>query len=127
MNQPLNLELIEGTFAVVRLEPNDAVPSWARGGALWSITQTPTELSIVCTSDRVPPGPRTEGPFKALKIKGTMDFGLTGILAAIADPLAAARISIFSISTFDTDYVLVREPDLQKAMATLRGAGHQIE
>lgn len=126
MNHSLNLELIEGTFAVVHLDPDETVPSWARGGALWSITQTPEELSIVCTSDRVPLGPRTEGPFKALKIKGTMDFALTGILAAIADPLAAAQISIFSISTFDTDYVLVRESDLGKALESLRQAGHQI-
>ena len=127
MTHSLNLEMIEGTYAVVRLDPDEAVPTWARGGALWSITQTPEELSIICTSDRVPPGPRTEGPFRALKIKGTMDFALTGILAAIADPLAAAQISIFSISTFDTDYILVRNTDLGKALESLRNAGHQIE
>ncbi len=126
MSPNLVLDVLEGAFAVVRLNPDDSVPRWARGGALWSITQTPEELSIVCRSERVPPGLRTEGPFKALKIRGPLDFNLTGILASLADPLAAAGLSIFALSTFDTDYVLVPEAGLGRALAALESAGHQV-
>ncbi len=122
----LNLDLLEGTFAVVRLEPEASVPAWARGGALWSITQTPDELSILCASERVPPGFRIEGPFSALSVQGPLDMAMVGVLASIVDPLAKADISIFALSTFDTDYVLVREADLEAALRALRLAGHQV-
>ncbi|MDE3245429.1 MAG: ACT domain-containing protein [Acidobacteriota bacterium] len=122
----LNLDLLEGTFAVVRLEPEASVPAWARGGALWSITQTPDELSILCASERVPQGFRIEGPFRALRVQGPLDMAMIGVLAAIADPLANAGISIFAVSTFDTDYVLVREADLEAALKALRLVGHQV-
>jgi hypothetical protein len=122
----LNLDLLDGAFAVVRLDPDDSVPAWARGGALWSITQTPEELSILCASDRVPPGFRTEGPFRALKVRGPLDMAMTGVLTSIADPLAEASVSIFALSTFDTDYVLVSEASVDAALGALRLAGHQV-
>ncbi|MBL0210349.1 MAG: ACT domain-containing protein [Holophagaceae bacterium] len=92
---------------------------------LWSITQTPEELSILCASDRVPPGYRTEGPFRALKVRGPLDMAMTGVLASMAGPLAEAGVSIFALSTFDTDYVLVRETAVEAALRVLRLAGHQ--
>ena len=122
----LNLEHLEGTFAVVRLEPEASVPAWARGGALWSVTQTPDELSILCASERVPQGFRIEGPFRALRVQGPLDMAMVGVLASVADPLANADISIFALSTFDKDYVLVRENDLDAALRALRSAGHQV-
>lgn len=122
----LTLDLIEGAFAVVRLDPDEPVPAWARGGMLWSITQTPEELSILCASEHVPPGLRTEGPFRALKVRGPLDMAMTGVLTSIADPLADASVSIFALSTFDTDYVLVREAAVDAALKTLRLAGHQV-
>lgn len=121
----LTLDLLEGAFAVVRLDPDELVPAWARGGMLWSITQTPEELSILCASDRVPPGYRTEGPFRALKVRGPLDMAMTGVLASMAGPLAEAGVSIFALSTFDTDYVLVRETAVEAALRVLRLAGHQ--
>ncbi|MBL0312789.1 MAG: ACT domain-containing protein [Holophagaceae bacterium] len=122
----LNLDLLEGAFAVVRLGPEESVPAWARGGALWSITQTPEELSILCASERVPTGLRIEGPFRALKVRGPLDMAMTGVLTSIAVPLADADVSIFALSTFDTDYVLVRETALDAALKALRFAGHQV-
>jgi len=122
----LNLDLLEGNFAVVRLDPDEAVPAWARGGTLWSITQTPEELSILCASERVPPGLRTEGPFRALKVRGPLDMAMTGVLTSIADPLAEAGLSIFALSTFDTDYVLVPEAAVDAAIRVLRLAGHLV-
>lgn len=123
----LKLDLLEDSFAVVRLGPDESVPAWARGGALWSITQTPEELSILCASERVPPGLRTEGPFRALKVRGPLDMAMTGVLTSIADPLANASVSIFALSTFDTDYILVREIAVDAALRALRLAGHQVE
>ena len=122
----LNLDLLEGNFAVVRLDPDEAVPAWARGGTLWSITQTPEELSILCASERVPPGLRTEGPFRALKVRGPLVMAMTGVLTSIADPLAEAGLSIFALSTFDTDYVLVPEAAVDAAIRVLRLAGHLV-
>lgn len=122
----LSLELLEGAFAVVRLDPDELVPAWGRGGALWSITQTPDEISILCASERVPPGFRTEGPFKAMKVQGPLDFATTGILNAITGPLAEEGISIFALSTFDTDYVLVREESAAAALRALQLAGHLV-
>lgn len=122
----LNLDLLEGAYAVVRLDPEESVPAWARGGTLWSITQTPEELSILCASDRVPAGLRTEGPFRVLKVQGPLDMAMTGVLSSIADPLAEAGVSIFALSTFDTDYVLVRATAVEAALKALRLAGHQV-
>ncbi len=122
----LNLELLASAFAVVRLDANEPVPAWARGGVLWSITQTAEELSIVCASERVPPGLRTEGPFRALKVRGPLDMAMTGVLASIADPLAAAGVSIFALSTFDTDYVFLPEAKVEAALSALGLAGHEV-
>jgi hypothetical protein len=128
MTSSLNLELIPGTHSICRLSADTAVPAWALApGQLASITRSRDELSIVCAEGLVPPGIRVEKGFRILKVKGTLDFSLTGILASIAVPLAHAKVSIFAISTYDTDYVLVPESKLEDAIKTLRAAGHEVE
>ncbi len=123
----LTLSLLEGRFAVCRLAPGDEVPAWANGGgALTSITRTRDELSVVCAEGAVPEGIRREGGWRVFQIEGPLDFGLTGILASVAVPLAGAGVSIFAVSTFDTDYVMVREENVPVAIAALRAAGHQV-
>jgi uncharacterized protein len=122
----LDLALLPGTFAVARLAPVDGLPAWAAAGILTSITRTPDELSIVCEDGAVPPDVAAERGWRAIRVAGTIDFALTGILASVLAPLAAARISIFAVSTFDTDYVLVREAALDRALAALGAAGHRI-
>jgi hypothetical protein len=89
-----------------------------------SVTRTAEELSIVCPSDAVPDSVRTERDFRALKIEGPFDFSLTGILLAVIGPLADAGISIFAVSTYDTDYVLVKKKDLKHAVSVLSASGH---
>jgi hypothetical protein len=89
-------------------------------------TRTPDELSIVCGIDVVPDGIPSEGPWRAFKVQGPLVMTLLGVVAAIADPLRDAGISIFAISTYDTDYVLVHEPDLAAAAAALRAAGQEV-
>jgi uncharacterized protein len=122
----LDLHWLAEPLAVCRLSPAESVPPWASGPGFLSITRTADELSIVCAANRVPPGIGHEPGWRALQVEGPLPFTATGILAAIAAPLAAAEISIFAISTFDTDYVLVREPDLQRAAAVLAAAGHRV-
>lgn len=125
----LVLDIVPGAFSVVRLPPGNAVPVWAEeGGSFTSITRTEAELSVVCESARVPEGvaPREDG-WGALRVRGPLDFGLTGILSAVAAPLAAAGVPIFAVSTFDTDYVLVKQADMNAAIAALRAEGIAVE
>lgn len=121
--ETIELTVLPGRLAVCRLEAGAPPPAWAVGGALWSITGSADELSVVCTEAAVPDGARREGGWRALKVAGPLDFALTGVLSAIAGPLAAAGVSIFAVSTFDTDYVLVKEERLGEAVAALRAAG----
>jgi enamine deaminase RidA (YjgF/YER057c/UK114 family) len=119
----VNLTVLPGTLAVCRLEPSERIPSWALElhEGFVSITRTPGELSVVCPQEAVPPDTRVEEGFRALMVPGPIPFEQTGVLAQIATPLAAAGISIFAIATYDTDYVLVRETDLEHALAVLAG------
>ena len=102
------------------------VPGWARGDFV-SITRTPEELSVVCAETALPAdAPQAELGWRALQVAGPLNFELTGILSSISEPLADAEISLFALSTYDTDYVLVREADLERAIEALEGAGHSV-
>lgn len=118
----IRLRVLPGTLAICRLGPDDAVPDWA-GGPFVAITRTPDELSVVCDEAGVPGEVRAERGWRALQVEGPLDFSLTGVLAGLTAPLAAAGISVFVLSTFDTDYLLVREHDLPSAVIALRQAG----
>jgi hypothetical protein len=121
----LTLLLLPGTYAVCRLPTDDTVPPWAAGPFL-SVTRTADELSVVCGEDAVPAGVRCERGFRCLRVAGTLGFGLVGVLAALLEPLAGAGVSVLAVSTFDTDYLLVREADLGRAAEALRAAGHRV-
>jgi hypothetical protein len=95
-------------------------------GDFFSVTRTPAELSAVCDVATLPSGVTSEGPWSMLAVRGPLDFNITGVLAGLASPLATAGISIFAVSTYDTDYVLVRHDDLDRAVRALREAGHNI-
>lgn len=123
----LSLTLLPQHVAVCRLESGDPIPGWATSGELWSVTRTPDEVSLVCEERFVPEGLRVERGWRCLKVRGPLDFGMTGVLISIADPLAAAGVSVFSFSTFDTDYVLVREEQVTTACAALTRAGHSVQ
>jgi uncharacterized protein len=89
------------------------------------VVRTRDELSIVCSEDRVPDGVRAERGWLALKLEGPFPFSVTGVLASFLQPLAEARISIFAISTFDTDYVLIKRENLDQSEVVLGAAGHE--
>ena len=112
------LARIPGAFAIARLPPDAPIPAWATG-ALTSVTRTADELSIVCDDLALPDGVVAARDFAALRVVGTIDFGVVGLLATLTRALADAGISVFALSTFDTDYLLVRTPDLADACAAL--------
>ncbi len=122
----LTLSVLPEPLAICRLEREASVPDWTTGGFV-SITRTRDELSIVCDERAVPSGVKTDRGWRALKIEGPLDLALTGVLASIAVPLAEAQINIFAISTFDTDYVLVKADRVAEAIGVLRNAGHVVE
>ena len=116
----LTLSVLSSQLAVVRLDPSSEIPSWATGnGDFFSITKTGDELSVICPEEKVPKNVKVEGGWRCFKVEGPLDFGLTGILASLAQPLAQAKISIFAMSTFDTDYLMVKKENLQKAIDVL--------
>ena len=122
----LTLSLLSGTFAVCRLDPSEGVPAWATGGPLLSLTRTADELSVVCRQDVVPESVLCEPGWRCLRVVGTLDFSLVGVLTSLLMPLAEAGVSVFTLSTFDTDYVLVKETDLERAVEALRRPGHSV-
>jgi len=122
----LSLEILSDELAICRLPVDSAVPNWAWTGELTSITCTDDELSLVCAADSVPADVRHTSDWRALKIRGPLDFSLVGILAGLAGVLAAAEISIFAISTYDTDFILVRGNQLESAVDALHAAGYEL-
>ena len=102
------------------------VPDWAVEGGFFSVTRTDDELSMVCPEEVVPDEARSEEGWRALKLEGPFEFSEVGVLASVAAPLAEAGVRIFAVSTFDTDYVLVKEEQLSPAVAALRGRGHEV-
>lgn len=120
------LHVLDGTLAVCRLPAGSPTPPWAAQGAVVAVVATAHETSVVCDESVVPADVRCHGGWVALAVAGPLDFGLTGVLAAIAVPLAAAGVSIFAISTFDTDVVLVPTERLSDAVDALRRAGHTV-
>ena len=122
----LTLTVMPGRLVVCRLDPQAAVPDWAFSGDFFSITRTTDELSIVCSESDVPEGVLCERGWVGLKVEGPLDFSLTGVLASLAQPLAEAGLSLFAISTYDTDYLLVKARDLDRAVAVLAEAEHTV-
>ena len=124
----MKLALLPLSLAVCRLAPNTEIPTWTLlQRSLLSITYTNDELSIVCPTSVVPQGVRTETNWRAIKVQGLLDFSLTGILVSLAAPLASANIPLFAISTFDTDYILVKEQHIAHARSVLEQSGHTFE
>ena len=126
--QPRRLTLIplDGLFAVAKLPPDAVIPSWASGSPFFSITRTADELSIVCGEGQVPAGVQREPGWRCLRIAGKMEFSVVGVLASLVGPLAEAGISVFAMSTFDTDYLLVKDSEWGRARGVLGEAGHVL-
>jgi hypothetical protein len=123
----LEIRLLEPRMAICRLEPDADLPAWVQGVSFCTITRTDEELSIVCPQAAVPGSVFCDLGWRCLKIKGPMDLAEIGVLYALARPLAEAEISVFALSTFNTDYLLVKEKDLERAIRVLSQQGHNVE
>jgi hypothetical protein len=121
MESPLTIEVLDGQMAICRLPKDAPIPEWLDLEQFHSITRTREELSIVCSENCVPGDTACERDWRLLKVVGPLYFALTGILASLVTPLAKAGISVFSISTFDTDYLLVKSDRLDETVGTLGG------
>lgn len=126
MSHQLTITVHPEYYAICRLEPDAELPSWAAGARFLSATRTPLEFSVVCEQARVPQSVHGERDRRLLQIEGTLAFALTGVLASVAEPLARASISIFAVSTYDTDYLLISDKDLHHATQVLDAAGHTL-
>jgi uncharacterized protein len=131
----LKYRVLPERLAVCRLASDAHIPAWALAGGFFCVVRTPDELSIVCTEDacskdlctedRMGNGATVERGWVALKLEGPFPFSMTGVLASFVQPLAQAEIPIFAISTFDTDYVLIKRENLKGAVIALGAAGHE--
>jgi hypothetical protein len=122
----LRLSRYPETLAVVRLGPGAEVPSWAESSSIFSVTATAAETSVVCAARSVPKKSVHQRPFTAFAVEGPLDFALTGVLAQLLAPLAAAEISVFTLSTYDTDWILVPGDDADRAEEEWRRSGHEV-
>jgi hypothetical protein len=120
------LFVLPETFAICRLPCDAPVPPWATGISLTSVTRGSAELSIVCPEGYVPREVTAERGWQGLCLAGKLNFSLVGVLASLLQPLADVDIPVFVLSTFTTDYVLVRASDLQRAVIVLESLGHRV-
>jgi hypothetical protein len=123
----LTLFLLPHKYAVCRLDPNGYIPPWALlGDDFVSLTRTREELSVICMQENVPQDARAERGWHCLKVQGPFDFSQTGIHKDLTVPLAEANISILSVSTYETDHLLIQEKDLEQSIQVLEQAGHRV-
>ena len=125
-NAALRLSVLDGRLAICRLEARAEIPPWATGASFFCVTRTPDELSVVCHEEYVPAGITCEPGWRAFRVEGLLDFGLVGVLASVAAPLAESEVGILAIATYDTDYVLVQGSQLDLAVTALRERGHEV-
>jgi len=120
------LELLPAVYAVCQLGVDAPVPAWATCGAFFSATHTDAELSVICLEHQVPGTVRKEGGWRLLRVRGSLPFSLTGVVASLTSPMAIAGISVFALSTFETDYLLVKQERLLQAVRCWKAAGYGV-
>jgi hypothetical protein len=122
----LQLSTLPEIFAIVGLLKGDQLPAWATQGSFFSVTRTSEELSIIVEESHVPSGLQFQGGWRVIKVHGPFMLSEVGVLASLVGPLAAARVSVLTIATFDTDYLLVASENLAQAVSALERAGHSF-
>ncbi|MCE7007565.1 ACT domain-containing protein [Kibdelosporangium philippinense] len=122
----LTVDVRPGEYSIAKLPSGSPVPSLPTSDGLVSITSTPDELSVVSLAGISPAAEKVDEGWRLLTVRGPLEFTLTGIMASLAGSLAAAGVSLYAMSTFDTDHILVKGTDLDRAVAALREAGHEV-
>ncbi len=127
--QQLTLNVLPQIYAVCRLDPNGHIPNWALlDDDFISLTRTRTELSVVCLQENVPlEGTIAERGWRCVRVEGAFDFSLSGIHVSLATPLAESNISVLAIATYETDHILIKEGDLERALQVLVRTGHEVK
>ena len=123
----LNLSLLPHLYAVCQFHPDKNIPYWALMGDFVSLTRTHEELSIVCQQSNVPEDIEAERGWRCLQVQGAFDFSVAGIHVSLAVPLSEADISVLAIATYATDYILIKENNVERALQVLKKAGHYID
>jgi hypothetical protein len=121
----LTIDLRPGEYVLSRLPGGSALPA-VSSEAFTSITSTPDEISLVTPAGHEPAGAKVDAGWRLLTVRGPLEFTLTGIMASLAGSLAAAGVPLFAVSTFDTDHILVKQSDVERAVHALREAGHEV-
>jgi len=119
--------LLQDTFAICRMDKIASLPDWAVGGEFWSVSRTPDELSVVCPQGSVPADVDHEAGWKCLKVDSPFEFDLAGMISSMAAPLAEADVELFVVATQDSDYLMVRESELERAAGELARAGFSLD
>ncbi|HEX9754974.1 MAG TPA: ACT domain-containing protein [Gemmatimonadales bacterium] len=123
----LTLDVVDVPLAISRLAAETPIPEWVwRAKHFLTISRTSQELSITCDADVVPREVPSQRDYRAFRVRGTLGFGLVGLIASIVQPLAEAGISTLNISTHDTDFLLVKLEDAEHARSALERAGHHV-
>jgi len=122
----VDLEILDGEYAVTQLAPDDQVPDWVQGPGFVNVSFCSDELSIVTPAARVPKDLKSDGGWTVLKLAGTFAFDLTGIALSVIRPLSENGLPVFLVSTYHRDYLLVRTRGLDRACELLRAAGHRV-
>lgn len=123
----MDLRVLGDRLSVCRLPIDAPWPMPPSDHSFFSVTRTADEISLICTEDQAPPAARIEPDWRAIEVAGPLDFAMVGVLADLTRPLADISVSVFVISTYDTDYVMVHAGALERAVEALRAAGHHIE
>lgn len=122
----LTFKVLSGKYGVAQLPPDSAMPRWASAGGVFFIGRTPEELSVICEEQFVPDGTKCERGWRCLEVVGPFPLNAVGIAAEFTSILAASAISVLVVSTYNTDYVLLRESALERAIEAIVGAGHSV-
>jgi uncharacterized protein len=130
LNSPrryLKFRWLHGYYAIARLAPDSPIPAWATQGEFTSMTRTGDELSVVCPAENLPADVHSPHHWLCLKLQGPFPFELTGVLLSFIQPLSSNGIPIFAISTYDTDYILIQESFVERALNLLKQSGHELQ
>jgi hypothetical protein len=123
---PLTVTLLPGSFAICHLDPSGGIPAWAVKGEFFSITRTPGEVSAVVSQGSVPEGTQRDSGWRCFRVEGPLPLSEIGVLVSLAAPLSHASVSLFAVSTYDTDYLLVKEEAVERAIEAFAGSGHAV-
>jgi hypothetical protein len=123
----LTISVLPEHLSICRLEADALVPAWIEKGTFVSVTRTREELTVICPQEHVPAEVKLSRNWRALKLEGPFDLDLVGLLVSVAAPLAQAGVGILPVGTYETDYVLVRQDQLDAAIRALRFVGCQVQ